>query len=112
MNYKMNGIITKIGEKKTLDNGAVVLDYIVEETADNGYKTPFNFNFYKGKDYIEFVDKFLEFNKVGDSVTVEFTVRGKEYQGKTYNSLSHWAITKAGTPDPVLANADEDPLPL
>jgi len=96
MNYKVKGTITKIGEKKLLDNGAVVLDYVVEETSQNGYVTPFSFNIYKGADYADFVDKFIEFNKVGDNVEVEFTIRGKEYNGRIYNSLSHWRCDQVG----------------
>ena len=96
MNYKVKGTITKIGEKKLLDNGAVVLDYVVEETSENGYVTPFSLNIYKGAEYAEFVDKFIEFNKVGDKVEVEFNIRGKEYNGRIYNSLSHWRCDQVG----------------
>ena len=94
MNYKMKGTIAQIGEKKTLDNGAVVLDYTVIETSDNGYTTPYSFSMYNKADKVEFVDKFIEFNKVGDSVEVEFGIRGREYNGMIYNSLSHWRCDK------------------
>ena len=110
MSFKMSGEITQIGEKKTLDNGAVVLDYIVTETAENGFETPYNFNIYKGTEFAEFVDKFIEFNKVGDKVTVEFNIRGKEYKGRIYNNLSHWRCDKvegsSPTPQPVGKNDD------
>lgn len=93
MNYKVKGKITSIGQKKALDNGAVVLDYIVE-TEDNGYVTPFSFNIYKSTDYIDQIDKFLEYNSVGDNVEVEFSIRGRLYNDRVYNSLSHWKINK------------------
>ena len=93
MNYKVKGKITSIGEKKALDNGAVVLDYIVE-TEDNGYVTPLSFNIYKSTDYIDQIDKFLEYNSVGDNVEVEFSIRGRLYNDRVYNSLSHWKINK------------------
>ena len=112
MNYKMKGTIAQIGEKKTLDNGAVVLDYTVNETSENGYVTPFSFNIYKGAEYAEFVEKFIEFNKVGDSVEVEFNIRGKEYNGRIYNNLSHWRCDKVSTDAPVQQGEEEDSLPF
>jgi len=102
MNYKMKGTITKIGEKKTLDNGAVVLNYVVEETSDNGYTTPYSFNMYNKAEYAEHVDNFISYNKVGDPVEVEFSIRGKEYNGKIYNSLSHWRCDKVEQATPVV----------
>lgn len=111
MNYKMTGVIATIGEKKTLDKGAVVLDYTVNETSENGYVTPFSFNIYKGADYAEFVDKFIEFNKVGDQVEVEFNIRGKEYNGRIYNNLSHWRCDKVSTGEPA-AQGEESDLPF
>jgi hypothetical protein len=38
--FKIQGTITKIGKKKEVANGAVVIDYVVDETAENGYVTP------------------------------------------------------------------------
>jgi hypothetical protein len=94
MSYKVKGMIVSIGQKKTLDNGACVLDYVVNETSDNGYVTPYSFNMYNKAEYAELVDKFIEFNKPGDEVEIEFTVRGREYNGKIYNSFSHWRCDK------------------
>jgi len=100
--YKMKGTITKIGEKKTLDNGAVALDYTVTETSDNGYTTPYSFNMYNKAEYAEHVDNFISYNKVGDNVEVEFSIRGKEYNGKIYNSFSHWRCDKVEQAAPVV----------
>ena len=52
------------------------------------------FEIYKGADHAEHADKFLEYNKVGDRVEVEFVIRQREYQGKVYTNLSHWQLTK------------------
>jgi len=112
MNYKVKGTIATIGEKKALDNGAVVLDYTVNETSENGYVTPFSFNIYKSSEYAEFVDKFIEFNKVGDEVEVEFSIRGKEYNGRIYNSLSHWRCDKVGSGTPAPQEEAESDLPF
>ena len=91
-NYKVKGTITKIGEKKELNNGAVALDYVVEHTSENGYKTLYSFNMYKKAEYAEHVDNFLKFNKVGDEVEVEFTISGREHNDRIYNQLNHWKI--------------------
>jgi hypothetical protein len=91
--FKIQGTITEIGEKKVLDGGAVVLTYVVEQTSDNGFVTPFAFEMYNKADKAEFTDKFLEYNKVGNNVEVEFTVRGRLYNGRTYNSFNHWNIS-------------------
>ena len=108
MKYSVKGAIKSIGEKKTLDNGAVVLNYVVEETSENGYVTPFSIEIYNSAEKAEFVDKFLEFNKVGNLVEVEFTIRGREYQGRIYNSLNHWKISNCS--EVPTENADEEEL--
>mgnify|MGYP000657306143 CR=1 FL=1 len=106
----MKGTIVQVGEKKQLDNGAVVLDYVVEETSENGYTTPYSFSMYNKADRVEFVDKFLEYNKVGDNVEVEFSVRGREYNGMIYNFLSHWRCDKVSKPQ--LVEDDGSGLPF
>ena len=93
MSYKTTGVIKSIGEKKTLNNGAVVLDYVVDHTSSNmdkKYVTPLALSMYETGDSIKFIDQFIENHNVGDHVNIEFFIRGKEYNGKIYNSLSHW----------------------
>lgn len=97
MSFKMTGVIKSIGDKKTLDNGAVVLDYVVDHTNDNGYVTPLALSMYQTGDSIKFIDQFIENHKVGDHVDVEFNIRGKEYNNRIYNSLSHWRCEKQKT---------------
>ena len=94
MGFKIKGVINSISEKKTLDNGASVLDYVVHETSENGYVTAYNFNIYKKPEYAEIIDKFITYNKIGDQVEVEFNIRSNEYNGRIYNSLSHWDCKK------------------
>jgi len=95
--YKVNGKITSIGEVKELENGAKAVNYIVEHVAENGHVTKYNVGLYKGQQYAEHVDNFVKFNKVGDEVELEFTIRSTEYNGKIYNSVNHWKITKVGS---------------
>jgi len=96
--FKVKGAISKIGEKKVLDNGATLLDYVVEETNENGYITKYKFGMYKKAEYAEHVDNFIKFNKVGNNVEVEFTVRHRDFEWKdgtedVQNMLNHWKIS-------------------
>lgn len=106
-NFKVTGTITKIGEKKTLDSGAVVLDYIV--TNNSMYPTQYNLGMYKKPEYAEHVDNFIKFNKVGDQVEVEFTIRSTEYNGKIYNNLNHWKCDKIS--EGTIAQQPTEPQP-
>lgn len=110
MNYTVKGVITSISEKKVLDNGASVLDYVVEETDERGYKTLYNIGMYKKAEHLEHMDNFIKYNAVGDTVEVEFTIRGQEYNGKVYNNLNHWKLTtlvKGGSTSQGLPGMDE-----
>ena len=111
MNFKMKGTITKIGEKKKLDNGAVALDYVVIQSDEkNGYVTPYSFSMYNKEEYAEHVDNFIEYNKIGYEVEVEFSIRGNEYNGRVYNSLSHWRCDKVGQPETVADDGSDLPF--
>ena len=112
--YKVKGKISAIEPIKTLENGAKVVNYIVDETNDKGYVTKFNIGMYKGSEYAEHVENFVKYNKVGDEVEVEFTIRSTEYNGKIYNNLNHWKINKLGaTPSaPVTSEAADDEMPF
>jgi hypothetical protein len=111
--FKVKGVIKAIGEPKQLDNGATVLDYIVEVTKENGYKTDFSFNMYKKEEYASHITNFAQYNKVGDNVEVEFDIRSREYNGKTYNDLSHWKLEKVISDKPIETDTEEiEPLPF
>lgn len=43
----------------------------------------------------EKVDKFMQYNKVGSVVDVDFNVDCREYQGKHYINLGAWKVFKA-----------------
>ena len=48
----------------------------------------------------EKVDNFLQYNKVGYNVKVDFNVSTNEWKGKYFTSLSAWKIFKAETEAP------------
>jgi hypothetical protein len=58
---------------------------------------------YEGKEQIfcfevfgeEKVQNFNKFNKVGDSVTVDFNISTNEWNGKYFTSLQSWKVSKS-----------------
>jgi hypothetical protein len=63
----------------------------------------------------EKVDNFLKFNKVGDSVDVDFNIRTNEYNGKYYTSLQAWKVYKENAtqaPQPSISEEINDDLPF
>lgn len=58
----------------------------------------------------EKVDNFLKYNKVNDSVDVEFNVQTNEWQGKYYTSLQAWKVFKADSNAPIVAQVQESAL--
>src|SRR5210317_310753 len=95
MSYTIEGKIISIGEVKEFDNGAKAVSYQVE--TNEQYNNLYSFEMYKGAEYVEHVDNFIKYNKVGDSLRVEWNVRTKEYNGRFFTSLSSWKIEKLGT---------------
>ena len=111
--FKVKGVIKAIGEPKELDNRAKVLEYVVDVTCKNGYVTTYSLNMYKKEEYASHVDNFIQYNKVGDEVEVEFDIRSREYNGKTYNDLSHWKLEKVISDKPIeMEEAPGDDLPF
>jgi hypothetical protein len=112
MSYKTTGTIKSIGETKTLDNGAKVLQYVI----DNGeqYNNIHPINLYKSADKLEHFDNFLKYNKVGDKVTVEWNVNAREWKESYMTGLNHWNIEKVdGANSAPTKTADEgDGLPF
>ena len=110
--FEVKGTITKIGEKRELSNGATVLEYIVNNVSENGWETPFKLEMYCKPERVEFMDSFLQYNKVNDQVIVEFDIKGREYEGKVFNSLSHWSCKKLEELAPQAESAVEGDLPF
>lgn len=118
-NVKVNGVIKSISEKVVNDYGTR-LEYVVEhtETNDNGtWVTPLKIEMFKKGDYVSHVDNFLEYNKVGDSVCVEFQVRGREWTSpegvvKIFNSFNHWRCDKVEGAVLAVEGDEKDLLPF
>ena len=93
MSNKVTGKITKFldkvtGQKKDGSGEWVKQSYVLETSEQ--YNNLYCFEVFGD----ERVDKLTQYNKVGDSVTVEFNVSTNEYQGKYYTTLQSWRIDK------------------
>jgi hypothetical protein len=89
MSNQLNGTIKLIGEKQTFDSGFQKVEFVLT-TNDEKYPQDVKFEIVQDK-----VDDFLKYNKVGSVVDVDFNVRGNEYQGKYYVSLTAWKVFKS-----------------
>ena len=90
--------ISEVVERTTKkDEPSKSFDIVVESShiSDGGkpYKTSVVLSMYKQGDGIKFADQFLEHNKVGNKVEVEFSPKASEWKGKYYNNLSIWRAT-------------------
>ena len=121
MSYTVKGKIKSISEPETVGTGKKLSFRI-----DNGekYSNIMEFELYKGADYIENIDNFIKYNKVDDSVEVEFNIKTfnwkPEADNKIFTSLSCWKVTKAEsgeseiptTTQPESLAADNSDLPF
>jgi|TARA_R110001599_G_scaffold93823_2_gene244404 hypothetical protein len=94
MSNQLTGTIKLIGEKQVFDSGFQKVEFVIT-TNDEKYPQDVKFEIVQDK-----VDDFIKYNKVGASVDVDFNVRGNEYNGKYYVSLSAWKVFKSGANAP------------
>jgi len=93
MSFKVKGKIKAIGETMSFDSGAKKLSFQLD--SGEQYNNIYSFDLFKNADNLQHLDKWLEFNKVGNSVEVEFNIDCREYQGKYYTNLSMWRCENA-----------------
>ena len=89
MSLQLNGTIKLIGEKQVFDSGFQKVEFVLT-TNDEKYPQDVKFEIVQDK-----VDDFLKYNKIGSVVDVDFNVRGNEYKGKYYVSLTAWKVFKS-----------------
>ncbi len=85
---KVTGKITKICD---LVEGADWKKRVFVIETDDQYDNVFAFDVFGA----ERVDRFDQYNKVGDVVTVDFNVKCREHNGKYYTNLAAWKVFKA-----------------
>jgi single-strand DNA-binding protein len=99
MSYELSGAVKVVGDLQTFDSGFTKREVVV--TTDGKYPQDVKFECMKDKTAL------LDGVSVGEQVTVKFDVRGNEYNGKYYVSLTAWNVssTAEGT------GADGRPIP-
>lgn len=99
MSYEFKGIVKNILDEKTFDSGFRVREFVLEDP-EARYPQPIVFQVTQ-----DGVSK-LEGIKEGDSITVSFDIRGREYNGKYFVNLNAWRInlgdggSQGRAPDP------------
>ena len=89
MGYTLEGIVKIIQETQTFGSGFTKREFVV--TVEDG-KYPQDICLECVKDRISQLDGV----SVGDSVSVSFDIRGREYNGRYFNSLVCWSVRRAG----------------
>ena len=86
----IKGKVTAIAEEKTLNNGARVGKYVLEELepADVNYPQKWLVDVYANEDRLQFWSK--EFPNVGDIVEVEIKFDVREYGDKYFGTSKAW----------------------
>jgi len=97
MGLNVNGKITTVLEKQsgTTKTGSdwQTQTFILDN--NEKYNNIFAFDLFGS----EKIENFNKYNKIGQTVNVEFNINCREYQGKYYTSLSAWKISKADAPN-------------
>lgn len=99
MSYTVKGTIIVIGEKQMFDAGSGKLTFRID--TGEAYSNILEFELFKGASYVEHLDNFTKFNKVGDAVEVEFNLKTnlwtnpKTQKESLFTSLSCWKVEKA-----------------
>ncbi len=110
MSYKVKGIIKSISDVENAGTGKKLSFRI-----DNGeqYSNLMEFELYKGADYVEHLDNFSKYNKIGDNVEVEFNIKTfnwkPEADNKIFTSLSCWKVEKVEGNDTIPSPFKEIP---
>lgn len=85
MEFKLKGKLKVKGELKQVSDKFRVMDFVIE-TPDE--KFPQSIQFQVMNDRIQEMDKY----SIGEELEVTFDIRGREYNGKYYNSLNAYKI--------------------
>ena len=104
MGYEAEGTIKLIEDMRTFDSGFTKREFVV--TTQTEY--PQHLKFEVIKDRCSMLDRY----QVGQSVRVNFDIRGNEYNGKYYVNLQAWKIdAEQSAPAPTAPHAPPMPPP-
>ena len=83
--YKLKGKLIHKGDAKQVSENFRVMDFVIE-TPDEKYRQKVQFQ--AANDRIQDVNMLA----IGEELEVSFDIRGREYNGKYYNSLNAYKI--------------------
>ncbi|WP_417228276.1 DUF3127 domain-containing protein [Amphritea sp.] len=85
MAYELSGKVKVIQDPQTFNSGFTKREMVV--TVEDG-KYPQDINLEFVQDKVSLLDSL----QIGQSVTVTFDIRGREYNGRYFNNLQAWKI--------------------
>ncbi|MFL3654502.1 MAG: DUF3127 domain-containing protein [Halioglobus sp.] len=103
MAYDLTGKIKLIQEAKTFDSGFTKREMVVI-VEDGKYPQEINIEFVQDK--VNLLDSL----QTGQTVTVTFDIRGREYNGRYFNNLQGWKIASSSQ-ESTFPNESESPVP-
>lgn len=107
MSYELTGKIKLIQDPQTFNSGFTKREMVV--AVDDG-KYPQEINLEFVQDKVSLLDSLL----VGQVVTVNFDIRGREYNGRYFNNLVGWKVqlmSAAEISEPEHFNSNAAPQP-
>jgi len=90
-NYQTEGVIRHLHDTQAFASGFAKREFVIETNAG---KYPQMLKFECVKDKCALLDRF----QVGQSVVIDFDVRGSEYKERFYVNLLAWKIEAGGNP--------------
>jgi len=87
MSYEAKGTLHHIGETREVSETFSTRSFTICQQDD---KYPQFITFELIKDRTDLIDSF----KIGDDINVSFNLRGREWNGKFFNTIQAWRIQK------------------
>ena len=106
MKVRVKAVIKSVGEITTTDNGAKWFNFRADTVEE--YPTLIEVKVYKKAEHAEHADNFIKYNKVGDTVDLELSIRTNEWKDKLFTSLNLWSIKKVEGTEPVKEEVVDD----
>ena len=101
MSLEVTGKLEKFLEMqvgKTKDGNEWKKQQFIVVTEDK-YNNIYPFELFASGEHLEKIDNLLKYNKVGDTIKVQFNVSANEYNGKYYTNLSVWRVDNSKQPE-------------
>lgn len=111
-------VVDKSGVSKNTGNAFKAAQVVVQEDTQN----------YPQTGVFDLFGEKVNYPNVGDAVSIEFNLKGQEYEGKWFGKLNAWKVQVAkaaqatgdaqvsayseNVPDPLASGEDDDTLPF